>query len=144
MKKLSKSIIGSFIMVAVIASLTACGGSSAGSITPEDVIQAFEEEGLEVVDAREMTREDFGLASMKSDEAMMFTVPFVCDDCNVRVFSYDNDADLEEMKAYYDDLGKESAILFSHTAKNGNLLIQAGGDMEDEVFAEYEKVFSGL
>ena len=38
------------------------------------------------------------------------------------------------MKAYYDDLGEGSAMLFSWTAVKDNILIQINGDLPEEKY----------
>jgi len=43
---------------------------------------------------------------------------------------------LEKARSYYDELGKESSLLYSHTHAIGLFLIQMNGDMKD---AEFEK-----
>ena len=43
---------------------------------------------------------------------------------------------LEKAKSYYDELGKESPLFYTHTHANGLFLLQMNGDMKD---AEFEK-----
>lgn len=130
------------LLAAVV--LVGCGGggsSASKGLTSSDVVDAFKDAGLAVEDKREMTKDDYGMAPMKAADGTMFTVPFVCEDCNVRVMSFDKDADLKQTKAYYDDLGAESAMLFSWTIAHSNILVQLNGDMEE---ADYEKYKAAL
>lgn len=130
-------------MLGLTVILAGCGsgGASSSKLTSDDVVEAFEDAGLVVEDKRAMTKDDYGVGPMKSTSGTIFTVPFVCSDCSVRVTAYDNDADLEQSKAYYDDLGAESAMLFSWTIAHSNILVQLNGDMEE---ADYEKYKAAL
>lgn len=132
------------VLVAVI--LAGCSGASGAStkLTSDDVVDAFKVAGLVVEDKRVMTKDDYGVGPMKAKDATMFTVPFVCSDCNVRVTAYDKDADLKQSKAYYDDLGKESAMLFSWTIEHANILVQLSGDMDEVKVEEYKAALEEL
>lgn len=131
-------------LVAVI--LAGCSGVSGAStkLTSGDVVDGFKDAGLTVEDKREMSKDDYGMAPMKAADGTMFTVPFVCEDCNVRVMSFKKDADLKQTKAYYDDLGAESAMFFSWTIEHANILVQLSGDMEEEKVEEYREVVEGM
>lgn len=127
--------------------LAACSsGTSGGSpaLTSDDAIKAFEDAGLVVEDTRKMTKDDYGMAPMKAEEGQIFTVPFVCVDCGVRVMSFGNDSDLEQTKSYYDKLGEESAMLFSWTIEHRNILVQLNGDMPEEDYEKYKEALEGL
>ncbi len=128
--------------------LTACGGNNESKndskteqkqkeVTIDSLIKSFEAKGLSVKDAKKMSHEDFGPAPMKSKEAKQFVVE---KDMNARLFYYDNEDDLKEMKKYYDELGRESAMLFSHTHTKGKFLIQANGSIDEKVFKKYTDV----
>lgn len=141
MKKLI--IVALFLAISL---LVACSSDAGGSnaLTADDALKAFEDAGLEVVNARAMTKDDYGMAPMKAKEGKMFTVPSVCDDCNVRVMSFEKDSELKETKDFYDDLGKESAMLFSWTIGHKNILIQLNGDMVEEDYEKYKEALEGL
>lgn len=126
--------------------MSACSNASSGTkeVTPDDVVAAFQDAGLEAENPTEMTKDDYGVGPMKSKEGVRVTVPQVCSDCNARIISYENEADLDEMKEYYDSMGEESAMLFSWTAKHKNILIQVNGDMEEEEFNKYKKALESL
>ncbi|QOY37027.1 stress protein [Anaerobacillus isosaccharinicus] len=136
-----------FVLLISLFSLAACGGETTSSkkdLNIDDVITAFQEAGLEAESPRDMTKDDFGIAPMKSDEAKYILIPSVCDDCGARIFSYSNQNDLEEMKAFYDELGKGSAMLFSWTMAKENILIQLNGNLSEEKYNEYKKVLEEL
>ncbi|RAI79707.1 hypothetical protein BFS35_011210 [Macrococcoides goetzii] len=140
-KLLSATILSTTLL------LTACGGNEGKNdaqteqkqkeVTIDTLIKSFDDKGLSVKDVKKMSHEDFGPAPMKSKEAKQFVVE---KDMNARLFYYDNENDLKEMKKYYDQLGKESAMLFSHTYAKGKFLIQANGSIDEKVFKKYTDV----
>lgn len=127
--------------------LTACGSNEDKNnskteqkqkeVTVDSLIKSFEEKGLSVKNVKKMSHEDYGPAPMKSKEAKQFVVD---KDMNARLFYYDNEKDLKEMKKYYDELGKESAILYSHTFTKGKFLMQANGSIDEKVFKKYTDI----
>lgn len=127
--------------------LTACGSNEDKNnskteqkqkeVTVDSLIKSFEEKGLSVKNVKKMSHEDYGPAPMKSKEAKRFVVD---KDMNARLFYYDNEKDLKEMKKYYDELGKESAILYSHTFTKGKFLMQANGSIDEKVFKKYTDI----
>lgn len=127
------------ISVLVVAFLLNGCGSSASSLTVDTVLESFKDAGLEVENPKEMTKDDYGMAPMKAEEAKRFLIPSLGEDAGGRIFSFDNSKDLEQTKEYYDALGKESAMLFSWTATKDNILIQINGDLEEEEFEKYKK-----
>ncbi|MBS4193467.1 hypothetical protein [Lederbergia citri] len=136
----------SWVLLILIVLLSACSSGTGGSksLSVDDAIKAFEDDGLVVEDVRKMTKDDYGLAPMKAKEGKIFTVPFVCDDCNVRVMSFDKNDDLKQTKEYYDKLGKESAMFFSWTIEHDNILVQLNGDMDEEDYEKYKKSIEGI
>jgi len=127
-----------FLLLAALF-LTAC--SSGGNLTTDEVIEAFQGAGLQAEDPKEMTKDDYGMAPMAAEEGKIVKIG---DDMNARILSFENEEDLDKMKAYYDDLGEASAIFFSWTIKHKNILVQLGGDLEEEKFNEYKEVLEGL
>ncbi|SFK48331.1 hypothetical protein SAMN04487936_11520 [Halobacillus dabanensis] len=143
----------------IISLLAACGdneSSQAGGetnndsdkepkeLTVDSVIDAFQQANLEAENPTDMTKDDYGMAPMKADVAKRFLIPSLGQDAGGRIFSYENSDDLKEMKSYYDDLGKESAMFFSHTASRENILIQVNGELKDEQFEKYEEVLNTI
>ncbi len=123
--------------------LAACS-QSAGSIKTEDVISAFKDAGLEAENVRELTKDDYGMAPMKAEGGKYFYLPSLGENKGARLFTYDSESDLDEMKKFYDDLGKESGMLFSWTIKHKNILIQMNGDLPEEKYNEYKKALKEL
>lgn len=89
---------------------------------------------MKIGGVRPMTRDDYGMAPMLADEGTRFLVPSLGPDNGGRIMSFSNAEDLAKMKAYYDDMKKTSAALFSWTATRHNLLLQMSGDMPEKQF----------
>lgn len=139
---MKKIILSMFLLLSV---LVACSsGSGSDSIAIDDVIDKFNEEGLEAEDVTEMTKDDYGMAPMKAEEAKRFLIPSLGEDSGGRIFSYDNQKDLNEMKEYYDSLGEESAMFFSWTADHENILIQINGELSEEKYEEYKAALESM
>jgi hypothetical protein len=113
-------------------------------IKVDDVISVFKDAGLEAENPRKMTKDDFGMGPMKSNEAKLIILPSICVDCSGRILSYKNKEDLKQMKKYYDDLGKESAMLFSWTLEKDNILVQFNGDLPEEKYNLYKKSLDSI
>jgi hypothetical protein len=80
--------------------------------------------GLEFVNPRPMTKDDYGPAPMTAKEAIYFQMPSLCSDCEGRLYSFASQSDLESLQSYYVDLGKVSAFFFSWVFVKDNILIQ--------------------
>jgi LysM repeat protein len=94
-----------------------------------------------------MTKEDFGSAPMSATSAKMFSLVETDNEDNqqnARLLTFDNLDDLKATKKYYDDLGKDSAMLFSYTAVNEEklLLMQFNGDLSQELVEQYANAAS--
>lgn len=112
--------------------LGACGQK----VESKDLINGFEKAGLSVKNEKKMTHEDFGMGPYKTKDARVFNVE---GDKNGRIFVYDNKKDLKEMKKYYDKMGEESAMLYSHTYAKDKVLIQMNGEIKKKTFDKYTK-----
>ena len=123
-----------FIMLLSVLSLAACGsGSKEASITTNDVIQSFKDDGLDIGDISDLESKEFGETRK---EGKRILVPSLGEDAGGRLFEFKDKKGLEAAKSYYDDLGKDTPLFYSHTYANGLFLLQMNGDMKD---AEFEK-----
>lgn len=137
--------VGKWLLLVVLVTALALAGCGAGQRwTCQQAIDAFQAADLEAENAKAMTKEDYGMAPMLTEEGMRFLIPSLCDDCGGRVMSFTKGADLERTKAYYDDLGKQSAMFFSWTFARGNILVQINGDLPEEQARKYEDALSDL
>lgn len=137
------------LILAIIClfALSACGNK----VEIEDFTKGFKDAGLNVNGEKEMTREDYGTAPMKAEKGIIFGVEKGQDGqyMNGRLLEFKDEKDLDQTKEYYDKLGEESAILYSHTYKteDGKYLLQMNGEIDDSTFDKYKdtmiKVLNG-
>jgi hypothetical protein len=99
---------------------------------------------LEFVNPTKMTKDDYGMAPMNTEEALHFGTPSICADCGGRLYSFSDINKLNTMKKYYDMLGEGSAMLFSWTFAKDNILIQIGGDMPEDRAHQYEAALNSI
>ncbi|WP_436855604.1 hypothetical protein [Staphylococcus caeli] len=121
-----------FLLLSGLLVISACGKT----IEPSNVINGFKDDGLSVKHEKEMKKEDYGPAPMKAEKAKIFEVE---DGKNARLLMFKSDDDLQETKKYYDELGKSSAILHSHTYSKNNYLLQMNGEIDESTFNKYKK-----
>ncbi|MCG7340133.1 hypothetical protein MHZ36_12625 [Staphylococcus sp. ACRSN] len=126
MKKVIALVIIAFLF------LCACGKT----YETKDIIKGFKDDDLNVNDEKKMTHDDFGAAPMKAIDARIFIVN---GNNHSRLLKFKNESDLKQTKIYYDELGKESAILYSHTYSKEKYLIQMNGEVDDHTFEKYKK-----
>lgn len=113
----------------------------------DDIIETFTQQSLVVYNPRDMTKEDFGIAPMSATSAKIFSLietDIEEEQQNARLLTFDNVDDLKATKKYYDDLGKDSAMLFSYTAVNEDelVLMQFNGQLPQELVEKYAKAAS--
>lgn len=124
---------------------TVSSESAAGNL--DDIIEAFTQQSLVVYNPRDMTKDDFGIAPMSATSAKIFSLVETDnedDQRNARLLTFDNLDDLKATKQYYDDLGKDSAMLFSYTAVNEDelVLMQFNGQLSQDLVEKYAKAAS--
>ncbi|WP_396206032.1 LysM peptidoglycan-binding domain-containing protein [Enterococcus sp.] len=121
--------------------------SESAATNPDDIIEAFSHQSLVVYNPRNMTKDDFGIAPMSATSAKIFSLVETDnedDQRNARLLTFDNLDDLKATKQYYDDLGKDSAMLFSYTAVNEDdlVLMQFNGQLSQDLVEQYAKAAS--
>ncbi|MBW7476018.1 hypothetical protein K0T92_14825 [Paenibacillus oenotherae] len=138
-----KRIMLAIISLLSISALAACGGGGS-TYTSDDVIAAFTKAGLEVEDAVAISKEDMGIVPAKFKEGKRFSIPSAGEAEGGRVFAFDNDSDLTELKEFFGKIGEEGTIFFTRTADKGNILIQITGRVEEELFNKYKAALESL
>lgn len=108
----------------------------------DEYIKNFEDKSLVVYNKRKMTKDDFGMAPMTAKDAAIFSLIETDNEDeqkNARILVFDNLEDLNATKAYYDDLGKSSAALFSYTAvdEDNLVLMQFNGGLDQSLVEQY-------
>ncbi len=121
--------------------------SESAATNLDDIIEAFSQQSLVVYNPRDMTKEDFGIAPMSATKAKIFSLIETDNEeeqQNARLLTFDNLDDLKATKKYYDDLGKDSAMLFSYTAVNEDdlVLMQFNGQLSQDQVEKYAKAAS--
>ena len=122
-----------FLIVGLLLILSACGNESK-SVSADDVIQQFKDDGLEVGDVSDLPEKEYGNTRK---EGKRILIPSLGEDAGGRLFVFENEKDLKQAKSYYDELGNSSPLFYSHTYRSGNVLLQMNGDMSDEDFKKY-------
>lgn len=128
------------LLLFLLLLVSGCSKESSGSsesITVDSLIIAFNDAGLEAEKPTDLAQKEFGNTRR---EGKRIIVPALGEDAGGRIFEFEKTKDLEKAKAYYDELGKEGPLFFSHTYSKGNFLLQMNGDMEDVEFEKYKKV----
>ncbi|CAM2975241.1 hypothetical protein HAHI6034_11700 [Hathewaya histolytica] len=139
-----KKIISLLLACILSLSLVACSGKNNNETSKEiktvkELVDKFQEAKLPVTEPKNMEAKDFGIIPKLTDDAMIFKIN-ANEDQNARVFNFKNSDDLNKVKKAYNEMGKSSAMLFSHTYAKGNFLIQANGQIEKDTFEKYKKV----
>ena len=138
-----KRLVLVFALICSSFMLFGCS-ASAPDPTADMVVQAFKDTGLECEDVYDMTKDDYGLAPMVAKEGKRFLIPSLGEDNGGRIFTFNNTEDLEKTKAYYDDLGKESAAFFSWTFVKDKVLVQINGDLPEDKAKKYEAALNSI
>lgn len=121
--------------------------SESAATNLDNIIETFTQQSLVVYNPRDMTKEDFGIAPMSATKAKIFSLIETDNEDeqkNARLLTFDNLDDLKATKKYYDDLGKDSAMLFSYTAVNEDdlVLMQFNGQLSQDLVEKYAKAAS--
>jgi hypothetical protein len=115
----------------------------ATTLTVAQVAEALQASGVEVGEVREMTIEDYGMAP-KADEGLRFLLPGLGDDKGGRIMLYEDPEVLERARAYYVELGQQSAMLFSHVFVVHNILVQVNGTLPQDQADILENAISAI
>lgn len=127
------------LIILTIALLTvACGSSE--PLTPDAALTAFEEAGLECVNPEPIDKNNDSMLPKTWLEAFRCEVPSV-NNQGVRVFSFENEADLNQVKAHYEAL---TGTFGSYVYVNENLLFQTSVDMSKDLAVKYEDAFMAI
>ncbi len=112
--------------------------------TSAQVAEAFSNAGLEAVNVRPLTKDDYGMAPMVALEGSRFFIPSLCPDCGGRIFSFSSQSDLDILRTYYTSLAESSALFFSWVFAKDNILVQINGDLPEDIARQYEAVLDTL
>jgi hypothetical protein len=128
----SSIIIGILGLLFVI---TACGTPTAPTLTPEAVLNAFEAAGLNVTD---ITTTDIIPAAIANALPTCSGARFnVEGEQGARVIICSDRADAERLATYYETLGNENPLFFSHVHRDQGVVLQMNGSLPAELFQQY-------
>ncbi|MGC8877904.1 MAG: hypothetical protein ACP5R2_01610 [Anaerolineae bacterium] len=108
-----------------------------------DVVNAFRDAGLECEDPQPLAVND-GTAPFIAEEATRFMLPSVCDGCSGRIYSFSNQAQLDQARDYYIGLGEQDPQYFSWIYVRENILVQLNGRMPEEKARLYRQALMSM
>lgn len=95
------------------------------------IADAFRNSGVEIGEVRAMTVDDYGLAP-KADEGLRFLIPSLGEEAGGRIMRYDDAEVADRAQAFYEELGEQTASLFSHVFRRDNIVVQVNGTLPQE------------
>lgn len=107
------------------------------SLQPEAVIAAFHAAGLEAENVHRLEPTEYKLAPYVG-WGLRFMLPSHGPDYGGRVFYVENAVERGQLRSFYEEMGKASAILASHLFERENVLLQIPGDVPLERARQYE------
>ncbi|MDT2278315.1 stress protein [Paenibacillus larvae] len=152
-----KKFLSIAMIVALVGVLAPCGDKSKEANKPtateaptkeskskvttaQQLAEKFKQEGLEVGEIRKMEAQDYGIIPKTAKEGIRVFTPSLGEDAGGRVMLFDKEDELSKVKEAYDNMGKQSALFFSHTYAKGNFLLQMTGEMKEDQFKKYQDV----
>jgi len=133
------------VLVLLVIVLVAAGcGAKETNLTPDQIIRAFRDAGLEAATPSAMAAADYGVAPYVG-QGVRFIIPSLCEDCGGRAF-VGTRAEIDQLAAFYEEAGKASALLFSWTfrTQDGRGLVQINGDLPEAEALRYKAVMEGI
>lgn len=107
------------------------------SLTVGQVLQAFEDAGLECEDPQSVLEPIEPPEAEASAEAVRCAAPSIGDGQEVWIFAFDNGRDLEAARRYYD----RSGVFGSYVYVRGNLLLRISVKMPKRWVERYREAF---
>ena len=108
----------------------------------EEVIQAFRDEGLEVGETQQVDREeDRSFVPKTYKEQVSFTIPSQGERAGGRVFTFESQEDLEQVREHYEGFGD---LFSSYVYVEDNVLVQISGSVSKEQAERYGEVLQEI
>ena len=111
--------------------------------SPNDVINIFKANGLEVQDIKPLTAEDYNSLPAKAKEAIKFTIPSNGERAEGCILSFERRDDMEKITDYYRTLNKKEK-LHSWTFVRDNVLVVLKGEILENKARLYEDALKKL
>ena len=109
--------------------------------SPNDVINIFTANGLEVKDIKPLTAEDYSSLPAKAKEARKFTIP--SDHAEGCILSFERRDDMDKITDHYRTLNKENK-LYSWTFIKDNVLVVLKGEIPEVKAGLYKDALKKL
>ena len=101
----------------------------------EEVIQAFRDEGLEVGETQQVDYQgDRSFVPKTYEEQVSFTIPSQGERVGGRVFTFESQEDLEQVREHYEGFGE---LFSSHVYVEDEVLVQISGSVPEEDAERY-------
>ena len=127
------------LLVALVGILmVGCGAG--GEPSSSEIVQAFEDEGLTVVNPRPVQDDDLGMAPQTFEEGTHF-VASTQEDLGAKVFTYESKDDLRQMQTFYESF---SGMFYSHVYTNDLTLLQINGQLPKSKADQYGDVLEQM
>ena len=108
----------------------------------KEVIQALRDEGLEVGETQQVDREgDHSFVPKTYEEQVSFTIPSQGERVGRRVFTFESQEDLEQVRERYEGFGE---LFSSHVYVEDEVLVQISGSVPEEDAERYGEGLRGL
>lgn len=129
------------LALALVFVVTACSGTAAKTVTPQEVVTAIQAAGLTANNPRVMEPKDYGFGpalckgmriDLPSEVVFNVTMKHAAE-----VFVCDDPQDMAKLKKWYDDLGKMSGLLAQYTYVKGPVLLVVDGQIGKEAADKY-------
>lgn len=115
----------------------------AASASAEEVVAAFKAAGLDAEQVTPLTKDDYGIAPYVGS-GVHFVIPSLCADCGGKVIVVPNDAERATLRSFYQELGKQSAMLFSWVFEKAPVVVQINGDLPEAQARKYEAALKAI
>jgi hypothetical protein len=108
----------------------------------EEVVQVFRDEGLEVGETQQVDREvDRSFVPKTYEAQVSFTMPSWGERVGGRVFTFESQEDLEQVREHYEGFGN---LFSSHVYVEDNVLVQISGSVPEDDAGRYGEVLRAL
>ncbi len=107
-------------------------------LTPQDVIESFEDAGLEVGDYRPLTEDDSIYLTYSPDDGIKFFLSSSTESQFGLILYYEDEIELEATKDFYEELGEHTTEGYlSGVFVHENILVQLIVDSDEAKLAQY-------
>ncbi len=135
----AKALLAPFCVVVLVAALAVgCGGGETPSSA--EIVEAFKNEGLTVVDPRLVKDDDLGMAPQTFKEGTHF-VASKSEDLGAKVFTYESEEDRQKMQDFYEGF---SGMFSSHVYAKDLTLLQINGQLPKADADRYGEILEGM